>query len=111
MPSSLRFKLVATFVMTLGTMISFAQCKEIDVEAKIVKKSSDINSTQSILVEIKESNPTSFHINLFGPKRNNILRSEKTEFNSLVSGKYLIVVVGKREEDNYCPKSINVTID
>ena len=106
-----RLTFVAAFFLTLGTIFSFAQCKEIVADAKVVKTASDINSHKSILVEINGSNPNSFRINFFGPGRNNILDSDKTEFNNLVSGKYLIVIVGKREQDNYCPKSINVTIN
>ena len=30
---------LATFFLTLGTLVSFAQCKNIDAEAKVVKKS------------------------------------------------------------------------
>jgi len=106
-----RLTLVAAFFLTLGTIFSFAQCKEIVAHANVVKAPSDLNSDKSIKVEIKGSNANSLRINLFGPNRKNILESDKTEFNNLVSGKYLIVIVGKREQDNYCPKSINVTIN
>ena len=106
-----RLTLVTAFFLTLGTIISFAQCKEIVADAKVVKMSSDINSNKSIVVEIKGADPNSLRLSLFGPNRKNILDSDKTEFNNLVSGKYLIVIVGKREPDNYCPKSINVTIN
>lgn len=109
--SPLRFKVIATACFTLVTIMSFAQCKEINVEAKVVKGTNEIGASQSILVDIKESNSNSFQLSLFGPQRNNILNTDKTEFNNLVSGKYLVVIIGRREKDNYCPKSINVTIN
>jgi hypothetical protein len=108
--SPLRFKFVATFMLSLVAFISFAQCKKIDVDVKVVKTSSDINSNRSIILEIKESNK-SFQVSLFGPDKNNILNSAQTEFKNLASGNYLIVVVSKRDDDNYCPKSLNVTIN
>jgi hypothetical protein len=110
MPSPVRFTLIAIIFLSLGTIVSFAQCKEINAEAKVVKRGSDAGANQSISVEIKHSN-SSYELNLFGPHKNNILRSDKTEFNNLPSGKYLIVIVGKREEDNYCPKSITITVN
>ena len=48
-----RLTLVTAFFLTLGTIISFAQCKEIVADAKVVKMASDINSNKSIVVEIK----------------------------------------------------------
>jgi hypothetical protein len=111
MPSLLRFKLIAIIFLSLGTIISFAQCKQIDAVAKIVKDTDDIGKNQSIVLEIKGSNLQMLEVSLFGPNRHNILRTNKTEFNNLTSGKYLIVIAAKREKDNYCPKSINVTIN
>ena len=110
-PSPLRSKIFATIFLALGTIASFAQCKEIDAVAKVVKGASDVGKNQSIQLEIKGSNLRNLEVRVFGPSRRNILRSNKTEFNNLASGKYLVVISAKREEDNYCPKSINVTIN
>jgi len=102
---------LATFFLTLGTLVSFGQCKNIDVEAKVIKKSTDTDGKQSIILDIKGLRANSFQVSLFAPDRNNILNAEQIEFNNLATGKYVIVIVGKREEDKYCPKSLNVTIN
>ena len=102
---------LATFFLTLGTVVSFAQCKNIDVEAKVVKKSTDTSDKKSIILEIKEFRSNTFQVSLFAPDKNNILNAEQIEFNNLATGKYVIVIVGRREDDKYCPKSLNVTIN
>jgi len=102
---------LATFFLTLGTVVSFAQCKNIDAEAKVVKKTTDTSEKQSIILDIKGFRSNAFQVSLFGPDKKNILNSEQTEFNNLATGKYVIVIVGRREDDKYCPKSLNVTID
>lgn len=102
---------LATFFLTLGTIVSFAQCKNIDAEAKVVKKTTDSSDKQSIILEIKGYRSNAFQVSLFAPDKNNILNADQIEFNNLATGKYVIVIVGKREDDHYCPKSLNVTIN
>jgi hypothetical protein len=97
--------------LALGTMNSFGQCKEINAVATVIKTTNDTGKNQSIKVEFKDGNSQHLQLNFFGTSKNNILRTDKNEFNNLSTGKYLIVIVGKREEDNYCTKSINITID
>ena len=103
----LRIKILVTLILGFGFFTSFSQCKDIDVEAKV----SGGPNGQSIVLDFKDSKIDLFKISLFGPNKNNILNSEKTEFNNLSRGKYLIVIVAKRDGDQYCPKSINVTIN
>jgi len=110
-PNPLRIKILSTLILVFGSIISFAQCKNIDADIKIVKTVNDTNNSKSIVIDFKGSRSESFKVSLFTPDRKNILNSEKTEFNNLDNGKYLVVIVGKREEDHYCPKSINVTIN
>lgn len=102
-----RTKILVTLILVCGFLTSFSQCKNIDADAKAT---AGLNGN-SIVVDIKNSRTDLFKISVFGPNKQNILNSEKSEFNNLSSGKYLVVIVGRREEDNYCPKSINVTIN
>ena len=111
MPKSLIAKILIALIFVFGPILCFAQCKNIDAAAKVVKTPQDTNCNQSIIIEFKNGKKDLFSVSVFAPDRNNILNSDKTEFNNLSQGKYLIVIVGKREEDNYCPKSINTTIN
>ena len=92
---------------------AFAQCKKIDAEAKVaeVAGTSEESKTSSIVIDFKGRKSEDFTVSLFGPNRNNELNTEKSEFRNLSQGTYLIVIVGKRERDNYCPQSINITIN
>ena len=91
----------------------FAQCKKIDAEAKVVQVSGGSNESQTnaIVIDFKGRRSEDFTISLFGPNKKNELHTEKSEFLNLSKGRYLIVIVGKREGDNYCPQSINITIN
>src|SRR5687768_10635767 len=96
----LRFKILVTTFLCFGLISSFAQCKNIEAGARVAETSAGT----SIIIDFKNSRTDLFKISLFGPNKNNVLNSEKIEFNNLSSGKYLIVIVGKRDDDNYCPK-------
>jgi len=103
------FLLVLTITL-FSTISALAQCRQIDVEAKVVK-AEGVNSKSGILIEYKDARSAGkFQVNVFGPNRNNQLNMEKTSFENLAPGKYLIVIVSKREGE-YCPKSIDVTIN
>lgn len=92
---------------------AFAQCKKIEAEAKVVEVGGGPGEsmTRSIIIDFKGRSSEDFTVSLFGPNRNNELHSTKSEFRNLSRGTYLIVIVGKREGDNYCPQSINITIN
>ena len=91
----------------------FAQCKKIDAEAKVVEVAgpSVESKTSSILIDFKGRKSEDFTVSLFGPQKKNELNTDKSEFRNLSKGTYLIVIVGKRERDSYCPQSINITIN
>jgi hypothetical protein len=111
--NSLAFTICALLLLTTFATTGFSQCKKIDATAKVVDETGDVNTAQgkSIVVDIKSSSKDKFEVSLFGPNRKNELHTDKTEFQNLSSGKYLIVIVGKKEEDNYCPQPINITIN
>ena len=102
-------KILAVLCLCFCSLGVFAQCKKIDAEAKVVQ--AEGSNSRSITIEIKSGQPSQFTISLFGPGKKNELNVNKTEFHNLSPGKYMVVIVGKREEDNYCPKSINVTVN
>ena len=110
-PKLLGTKIITLLLFSVLAVGCFAQCKTIDAEVKVTNTDENGAQKPGIAVEIKGANKTSFRVSLFGPDRTNELNVEKFSFENLAKGKYLIVIVGKREEDNYCPKSINVTIN
>ena len=109
-PRLFRLGILACLLFSFGIINGNAQCKELAAEAKVVK-ATDGSDLASIVVELKDHNSNNFRFNLFGPNHNNELNVEKTTFTNLAKGKYLIVIVSKREDDNLCPKSITVTIN
>lgn len=106
----------AGFVLTLLTialcssLFAVAQCRQIEAEAKVVASAAG-KRTPTLVIEYKDGiNPKKFYVNLFGPDRQNQLNSEKTSFDELPPGKYLVVIVARSEADNYCPKSLEITV-
>jgi len=110
LPRLFRLKILACLLFSFGIMNCNAQCKELAAEAKVVK-AADGSEKASIEIDLKDHNEANFKFSLFGPDQKNELNVEKTTFNDLAKGKYLIVIVSKKEDDNYCPKSITVTIN
>ena len=110
-PKHSGFVLLVLMITIFYTSSLLAQCKYVEAEAKVLS-SAENNGKSTIVIEFKDKrNAGNFHINLFGPNRKNQLNTEKTTFENLESGKYLIVIVSKREGQGYCPTSINVTIN
>jgi hypothetical protein len=107
-PRLFRLGILACLLFSFGIMNGNAQCKELAAEAKVVK-TTDGSDLASIEVDLKNHNSANFKISLFGPERKNELDVQKTTFTNLVKGKYQIVIVSKREDDNYCPKTITIT--
>jgi hypothetical protein len=108
-PKLFRLGILTCLLFSFGILTCHAQCKELAAEAKVVKtEGSDL---ASIEVDIKNQNSNNFKLSLFGPERKNELNVEKMTFNNLVKGKYLIVIVSKKEDDIFCPKSITITIN
>jgi len=103
--------LLVLAITIFSSVSALAQCKHVDAEAKVVKSEQN-DGKSTIVIEFKDQrNAGKFKLNLFGPNRNNQLDTDKTSFENLAPGKYLIVIVSKREGDGYCPTSINVTIN
>ena len=106
----MRLSLKVLIVLLGVCSVGFAQCKKIVAET-IVTHTQNGSSNGKIVLEIKDSRKEDFSISLFGPRAQNKIKIDKTEIDRLSKGKYLIVVVGKREDDNYCPRSIEVIVN
>ena len=87
-----------------------AQCKTIEAEVSTIDAKGK-NEKGSIAIDLKGTDVKKLTINLFGPGAKNQLGSQKTEFRNLEAGKYTVVIAGKKEEDNFCPFSKEVTIN
>jgi hypothetical protein len=110
-PKHSGFVLLVLTITLFSAFSTLAQCKQVEAEAKVVKSGQN-DGKSTIVIEYKDQKSASkFHVNLFGPNRNNQLKSEKTSFENLVPGDYLIVIVSKKEGEGYCPTSINVTLN
>lgn len=99
-----------TFLVLVATYsVAFTQCKPIVAEAKVTHSTSGLNNGV-IQLDIK-SNKSDLSISFFGPKGLVKIKLDKTEIDGLAKGKYLVVLSGKRESDNYCPKSLEIIIN
>ncbi len=88
----------------------FAQCKEIKAEAKVINTTNGARNGK-ITVEVKNVNKGEYVVSLFAPDRNNKLSLDTNEISNLPKGTYLVVVSEKAGKGNYCPMTINVTIN
>lgn len=93
-----------------SSSLAFGQCKTIEASATVTDTQGGAKNGK-IVLEIKNLAQSQFQISLFEPQGKRRINLEQKEFDNLPKGKYLIVIVGKKEEDNYCPKSIDVTIN
>ena len=88
----------------------YGQCKKFSAEAKVIHTTND-DTNGAIEIEIRSISPNDLTVNLFGPRRKNRLGLSEFVIRDLEKGDYLLVVSPKKEGDNVCPVSINVTIN
>lgn len=103
--------LIIALLISVASISSLAQCRQIDADVSVLKDDTN-DGKSSVSIEYKNARDASdFQVSIFGPDKKNELNSNKTLFAGLPPGKYLIVIVAKKEGSNYCPKSINVTVN
>lgn len=101
--------LISTLLILVVESRASAQCKTLDI--RITVESVKAGERGSILIDLNSNDAKKLTINIFGPGAKNQLGSQKTEFKNLAAGKYTVVIAGKKEEDNFCPFSKEVTIN
>lgn len=103
--------IITIFFIWISAQAAYCQCKSIKVEAKVSNTSGGVDNGVITLELNGGMDKNDFTISLFAPDKKNHLEVSEFVFNNLGKGKYLVVVSSKRERDNFCPKSINVTIN
>jgi hypothetical protein len=98
------------FLVTLFCSPGFGQCKKFSAETKVIHTTNE-GANGAIEIEIRGISTDELSVNLFGPKRKNRLGLSELVINGLEKGDYLLVLSPKKEGDNICPVSINVTIN
>jgi hypothetical protein len=107
----LKILLVTPLLIGIFTLSSHAHCKSFKVEAKVTDTVGG-GSNGSVELDIPDmSRIKGLSINLFGPKKKNRLGLSDPIISGLEKGKYLVVVSSNEEGNNFCPVSINVTIN
>lgn len=101
--------ILSTLLFLVIEMGAIAQCKSLDIV--ITVESVKPGEGGGIVIDLNRTDVKKLSINVFGPFAKNQLESQKTEFRNLEKGKYTVVIAGKREEDNLCPFSKEVTIN
>lgn len=106
---TIKILIISAFVFLRFGIVANAQCEKINAEVSIGTK--EPNEKGTILIELNGIDVKKVSISLFGPGAKNQLGTQKTEFKGLESGKYIVVIAGKKEEDNFCPFSKEIIIN
>jgi hypothetical protein len=81
-------------------------CQEIDIMVEGMRR----ESGGSIKIDFKQSEPSRLMVSIIGPKKFYIKDSRETEIKNLAKGMYSVVVVGREESYNYCPRHFTIDI-
>ena len=108
---TLKALIITCIFIWIPGQIAYCQCKSIRAEAKVSNTSGGADNGVITLELDGGLNKNDFTISLFAPDKKNRLQVSEFVFDNLKKGKYLVVVSAKHERDNFCPKSINVTIN
>jgi len=88
---------------------TFAQrshCKEIEV--KVVIEDQGLTTMLRVSLDVDQN---AVVVNLIGSKGKHTLDSKSLEFAGLEKGEYVLVVNGRKEQDDFCVTHKNITID
>ncbi|GAB1445348.1 hypothetical protein MASR2M41_10370 [Flammeovirgaceae bacterium] len=113
MPTSNTLLISALLMLFLSIGDLTASTKEacVPIEIEVHQKSSDRGWGTNIEIDLKNKDISRFNINLMMPKGGHILDAKTLVFSNLESGKYIVVVTSRDENDNYCPTYVNVSIE
>lgn len=107
-PNTLLVSILLLLVASFGGWKPSPQgtCLPIDMEVR--QKPSGTGA--SIEIDLKGRDKEGYSINLIMPHGKRVLDAKTLEFDNLERGEY-IVVVTTREDENYCPTYVNVSIE
>jgi len=113
--------LIVIFILTLTLVAQGAdnaavlllkgslECKEINSSFKVIRDSNG-GSNNSIVIDLKEVERTSLIISLIGPKKLFLKDVNSNEIKNLSKGTYSLVIVGRNESSDYCPRHFQIII-
>lgn len=105
-PKSLIINVI--ILLSLGHA-AYSQCKPLDID---VSSTFDKSKSEGVIsIDLKTLDKKSIATSLFESGKNYQVNTQKTEFKNLKAGKYLVVVVWKKDEDNFCPFSKEIVIN
>lgn len=105
--TNMLLSICALIFCNMGT-IPDGSCHAIDVQ--VAKAYSESNGW-SIAIDLKGLKLNNLNINLIQPKGKKILDAKTLEFKNLERGEYIVIVIGRSEEDDYCPTYIKLSIE
>jgi hypothetical protein len=111
LPKSLSNKYL-TIVLILAFGIAKAQsgCKEIKATIEVFQVGQK-SEKASVTIDFHGQPTISFIVSIIGPKTFFKKDIKETELNELQKGTYTLVFAGRHEEDNYCMKHLEFTIN
>lgn len=98
--------LLILFFLTSGSLKAQTNCKEVKAEIEVSKA----DGNQVVKIDFKGQKTDQLTISLVGPKGYLKTDIEEKEIKGLASGKYTLVINGRREGE-YCLKHFQFTIE
>ena len=102
--------LTIAFLLTFGIAKAQTDCKDIKATIEIFQAGQKAEKA-SVTIDFHGQSTSSFTVSIIGPKTFFKKDIKETEVKELHKGTYTLVFAGKREEDNYCMKHLEFTIN
>ena len=102
--------LTVVLVLTFGIADAQSDCKDIKATIQVIEAGQK-SKEASLTIDFNGQASTSFTVSIIGPKSYFKRDVREKEVKELGKGTYTIVFVGKREEDNFCMKHLEFTIN
>jgi hypothetical protein len=106
------YLIVTSFLLAAFTFpgppasVNAKDCEEITVE--VSGELSSNQATGSIKIDLKGMDGSKLIISVVGPKKFYLKDNKENEIKNLTRGIYSVVVVGREESYNYCPRHFTV---
>jgi len=92
-----------------SSLVGTQNCKEMEVSYQVVNDSNG-GTDKSIVIDLKQIEKSSVIISLVGPNKFFLKDVNENEIKNLKKGTYSLVIVGRSESSEYCPKHFQVII-
>lgn len=111
--SNIKYLFYSFLLLALSSANANAQamsCQPIDLKVDLAKNELT-GKLNTVKIAADERLSGKLSTSIIGPNGYFKGGTSDTEFKNLASGEYVVVVTGRREDDNYCPTQKKIIID